>query len=344
MTDTSDSSAASRGPDLRERLLRPRMIVSLFGAIAILVFLVTRLDIHPHQVWMYIRGADPVPLSLAVAIYAFTFVLRGIRWRGMLEQAVATEAHPLDLPAYPRMVEVMVLAWFVNSAIPAKLGDAYRCYLMQQDAGVRFSVSLGTIVAERLVDLTVLFVLMSGAGLYAFSGHMPSEVRQTLFIGFVLLVIGLVIVVALAAGHHHLDRVVPGRFRGHFAGFRLAVLTCLRRPWRPLAISVALWGCDGTRLFLVAASLGADLKPSLALFVALMAALLSTLPLTPAGLGVVEAGIVVVLKLVDVNASLAGSIAFVDRLITFWGLLAVGLFLYLRRLRQDVRLTTRAVA
>ena len=57
------------------------------------------------------------------------------------------------------------------------------------------------------------------------------------------------------------------------------------------------------------------------MFVALMSALLTTLPITPAGLGVVEAAVIVVLKLVDMDASMAGSIAILDRLIGYWSLI-----------------------
>jgi uncharacterized protein (TIRG00374 family) len=73
----------------------------------------------------------------------------------------------------------------------------------------------------------------------------------------------------------------------------------------------------------------------------LMSALLTTLPVTPAGLGIVEVAIVGVLKLVDVDASLAGSIALLDRLLTYWSLVGVGIVLYVRRLRADMRPASR---
>jgi uncharacterized protein (TIRG00374 family) len=104
----------------------------------------------------------------------------------------------------------------------------------------------------------------------------------------------------------------------------------------PLLVSFGIWGADGLRLFLVARSLGADLTITLTIFVALMSALLTTLPITPAGLGVVEAAVVVVLKLVDVHADMASSIAILDRVIGYWSLIAVGLILYVHRLRRDV--------
>jgi len=70
---------------------------------------------------------------------------------------------------------------------------------------------------------------------------------------------------------------------------------------------------------------------------ALMASLLTTLPITPAGLGVVETAIIVVLKWVDVTPSLATSVAVLDRLITYWSLILIGLILYIKRFRSEVK-------
>ncbi|HQY31747.1 MAG TPA: flippase-like domain-containing protein, partial [Thermomicrobiales bacterium] len=94
-------------------------------------------------------------------------------------------------------------------------------------------------------------------------------------------------------------------------------------------------------MWLVARSLGAHLSLELTLFVALMSALLTTLPFTPAGLGLVEAAVVVVLKLVDVDADMAGSIAILDRLIGYWSLILVGMIMYIIRVRRDLKSSFR---
>ena len=57
----------------------------------------------------------------------------------------------------------MFLAWFANCIVPAKLGDVYRAYLLKLNAGVSFSTTIGTILAERIIDVVVLFVLMLAA-------------------------------------------------------------------------------------------------------------------------------------------------------------------------------------
>jgi len=68
---------------------------------------------------------------------------------------------------------------------------------------------------------------------------------------------------------------------------------------------------------------------SLIVFVALSAALVSALPFTPGGLGVVEFAIVGVLVLVGVDAGVAAGIAILDRAISYWGLMAVGAVAYM---------------
>jgi glycosyltransferase 2 family protein len=70
-------------------------------------------------------------------------------------------------------------------------------------------------------------------------------------------------------------------------------------------------------------------------FVALAAALMTTLPLTPAGLGFAEGAIVGIFVLASkaglapgVDEHTAASIALLDRGISYWSLIAVGLIVY----------------
>ena len=73
------------------------------------------------------------------------------------------------------------------------------------------------------------------------------------------------------------------------------------------------------------------------MFVALAAALMTTLPLTPAGLGFAEGAIVGVLLLaaqaglapgVDAQGHVATAVALLDRGISYWSLIVVGLVVY----------------
>src|SRR5262249_46246890 len=97
------------------------------------------------------------------------------------------------------------------------------------------------------------------------------------------------------------------------------------------------WGGEVLRLGFVTLALGlVGVAPSVIVFVALAAALATTLPLTPAGLGFAE-GAIVALFLLAGRAGLAPgmdepvppSIALIDRAISYWSLVLVGLVIYL---------------
>jgi uncharacterized protein (TIRG00374 family) len=326
---------------IQRRLMRPHTIASFVIAIAIIALLFNRLDINLSQVWANIRAANHWYFLAALATYYLTFVTRTLRWRYMLAQAGIDEAHGYRMPSTPHLFEILMLSWFANCVVPAKLGDGYRSYLLKRDSGAPASATLGTILAERITDLSVLFVTMTAAGIFAFHGDLPSRVQQTVLIGGALMSLAVLALVMLFVAREYVQRFVPQRFLRQYQDFHGAVFACLRRPALPIAVSVGIWAADGLRLFLVAKSLGADLSFTLTIFVALMAALLTTLPITPAGLGVVEAAVIVVLKLVDVDADLASSVAILDRVIGYWSLVAVGLLLYIIRLRRDVASVSR---
>ncbi|MFT4041235.1 MAG: flippase-like domain-containing protein, partial [Thermomicrobiales bacterium] len=87
----------------------------------------------------------------------------------------------------------------------------------------------------------------------------------------------------------------------------------------------------------VARSIDAGISPAVAILVAVMAALLTVIPFTPAGLGVVELGVgSVLVGVLGVDPVVAGSIIFLDRVVAFWSLLLVGTLLTLWRTRRDL--------
>lgn len=86
------------------------------------------------------------------------------------------------------------------------------------------------------------------------------------------------------------------------------------------------------RLFLVIEAMGGlDLSLPAIMFVALTSSLLTTVPATPGGLGLVEGGIIGVLisPLFGVAKVAAGAAAILDRVINYWSIVLFGLILFL---------------
>jgi uncharacterized membrane protein YbhN (UPF0104 family) len=333
-----ESNEANGEPvSLSSRLLKPHTILSFAVAIAIVAFFFRRLDINLGDVWFNIRHANYWLLAVAFVLYYSTFIIRAVRWRLMLNQAGIRRANGYNVPDIPRLVDIFILSWFANCVIPAKLGDGYRSYLLKRDSKAPMSSGLGTILAERFVDLVVLFTTMSVMGVIAFHGKVPGAAERTLLGGVALIAVGLISVTILYFFRDHLEQLIPQRFREQYGRLHDGIFSCLRRPGRFALISLLIWMLDGTRLFLVATALGADISFSTAVFVALMSSLVGTLPVTPAGLGVVEAVVIVVFTdVVHLAPAMAGSIALLDRVITYWSVIAVGLILYARQMHRDV--------
>jgi glycosyltransferase 2 family protein len=347
-TDTEVSVPAASGPDepattdiqgsLRRRVLSPQTLVSFGIAIAVLWFVVSRVDIDPGAIWAQIRRANLWLLAVAFLLWYGAFFVRGWRWGYMLDSAGFNEANGFHLPTTAGLAQIVVLAYFINSIVPAKLGDAYRGYLLKRDSGVPFSAGFGTILAERLVDAMVLVVVLAGAALVVFGPEMPPQARPALLLGALLIVVGLCGLAVLWFTRDSVVRFLPGRMQEAYARLQGAIFGSLRRPGLVLGIGALLWLNDGMRVWFVARSLDAGISPSVAILVAVMGALLTVIPFTPAGLGVVELGVgSVLVGVLGVDPVVAGSIILLDRVVAYWSLLAVGAALYLRRTRQEYR-------
>jgi uncharacterized protein (TIRG00374 family) len=323
-------------PSLRDRFFRPETLISFGIALFLIVFFTRRLDLDPGAIWRHVRGANFFLYALAFVVFYGSFGLRAFRWRRMLNRAGISAESGYRMPTRRGLLEIFLLSWFANCVVPAKLGDAYRGYLFKRESGASFSTTLGTIFAERLTDLTVLFAAMVTSALFVFGPSMPGQTGQWLLFGAVLTVAVLIGVALLWVTRTRLEERLPFRIRDKFGRMHNAIFACLRRPWGFFGISFLIWIGEGLRVYLVAAALGADISASTAVFVALMSSLLTTLPITPAGLGVVETAMIVVLVLVGVDESLAGAVALLDRVVGYWSLIVVGLPLYLWRVRRTL--------
>lgn len=331
-------------PDpLSKRFLNYRTAISFAIGLAILAFVLSRVDVNVAEIRARLVQTN-LPLFLgALLLYYATFPIRALRWQQLLKNvgyANGSDGEAIGkhrrMPSVVGLAEIVMLSWFANCIVPAKLGDAYRAYLLKSTAGVSFSKTFGTILAERIIDMLLLFSLLAVSVLVAFSGALPSAILSIMQAGLVLVALVIVGLVMMRNLGGVIARFVPKRFRAHYALFEQGTLGSFQAMPLVLTYSVVGWAIEAGRLYLVCWSLGlTGLSPAIVLFVALASALLTTLPITPAGLGFVESAIVGILLLaaswglapgIDENA--AASVAILDRVISYWSLIVTGIVLY----------------
>jgi uncharacterized protein (TIRG00374 family) len=338
--DDGQQEVARGGFSLGQRLRSPRTLLSFAIALAIVVFAFNSLQINFAETWKYMRGANLPLYLLGFGVFYLTFPLRALRWRLLLENAnVPVRAGRKSWASLPALMEYIFLSWFANCIVPAKLGDAYRGYLLKHNGGVSFSATFGTIFAERLLDMLALFSLLVVSGWITFGGRLPPQTQLIFASGVVLVLMILGGLVGMRWFSPHLRRVIPQRFHRIYGAFEGAALRSFRPQVLPalVGLTACVWLLEGFRLFFVIEALGQEglhLNLAVIIFVALASSLLTVLPITPAGLGVVEGAVVAVLVLFSVDKNLASAVALLDRTINFWSIIAFGFVAYLLSRRK----------
>ncbi len=322
---------------LEKRFLNLRTLISFGVAFAILYFVFRQMNLNLGDIASHIVAANPALYLVALLVYYSTFIVRSLRWKILLKNVGFDETSGHKLPSVAGLGEIIFLSWFANCIMPAKLGDAYRAYLLKRNADVSFSKTFGTILAERIVDLLLTFVLLALTGLVAFHGTLPSTILVGMQASLVLVAAVIVGLLAMRNLGAVIRRLLPRRLHRYYELFEEGTLHSFRQLPLVLGYSLLAWVIEAGRLYFVVLALGlSGVGFPVVLFTAIAGSLLTSLPGTPAGLGFVESVIIGILLLsssfglvTGIDQSMATSVAILDRTISYWSLVIFGLVAYL---------------
>ncbi len=319
---------------ISKRLLNWRTIVPLIIAIIALVIFAQKININPKLTLAAMRNAKIYFVFAAFIIYYLSFPIRTFRWRMLLENVGYTEANGIHLPKFWKLLEIIYVSWFANVIVPAKLGDLYRAYLLRREAGLPASRTFGTVIAERLLDLIVLLLLFIPSVIISLNENLPPQLVLGLKISMMLVVVGIIGLFMLRVFPTQIGMVVPKRFRGYYDQFQEGTLGSFRRIPTLTGLTVGVWVCEALRFFFIALAL--NLIPgtlihviTASLFIALGEALLTAVPFTGGGIGLVEGGMLAMITLFTPNTSLALAAIVIDRAISLFSTLVIGFFVFM---------------
>jgi uncharacterized membrane protein YbhN (UPF0104 family) len=315
---------------LGRRFFNVRTLISFVIGFGVLAFFFSRVQIDVANTLGTMARANPALMLAAFLVYYTTFIARALRWRYMLHNA------GVERPPSPLILGTIIcLSWFVNCLLPAKLGDVYRAYLLRKRGRISLSMAGGTIVAERIIDFAFVLILLGASALVAFRGHMPDEVRPVLELGGAAVLLGGVGLLTLRRWETLIPRFLPARFHPIYERFHVGTMSAFGNYGWLLLYTPLGWLAEIMRFWLVAQAVGMSLGASplqqmaVATFVALGSALFTSAAPTPGGLGAAELAIVGALSLFGQRNDIAVAAALLDRLISYWSLIVVGLLIYL---------------
>ena len=315
-------------PPLSRRLRDPRTIVSIvLPIVLVLLIALTAGNIDFGELAGSISRANPLLLLGAFAIYYVGFPLRGYRWTLLLRGA-GTKVSVRD------STEIIFISWLVNCLVPAKLGDVYRAYLLRSTSTCRCRARSAPSSSSASSTCSRSCCSASAPGFWSFRDGMSTEVQIVFGIG-IAVVVGLALGLFLVRnfGSRLVRRLpLPHRVVEFYDRFEEGVFSIELRRLPTLAVVTALiWATEAMRLYLVILALGFPLNLGIsgAFFVALVASLLTAVPFTPAGLGLVELGVFgILVGLYNAPAQDASAIVLVDRAISVLSIIILGSIAY----------------
>lgn len=316
------------------RLLNWRTIVPLVIVIVALVYFAKQANIDPQKTWAALRGANASFVLAAFTIYYLSFPLRTFRWQMLLHNVGYTRSNGVHLPKFLKLLEILYISWFANVIVPAKLGDLYRAYLLRKETGLSASRTFGTVLAERLLDLIVLLLLFIPAVIISLHENLPRQLQTGLTVTLAAVIVGIIGLFVLRAFPTQIARLIPARFRGHYNHFQEGTLGSFRHVPTLSVLTVGVWACESLRFFFVALAFnligGSPLHIiAAALFIALGEALLTVVPFTGGGLGLVEGGMLAMIAFFSSNSSLAAAAILTDRTISLFSILVIGFIVFM---------------
>ncbi|GAC1322055.1 MAG: lysylphosphatidylglycerol synthase transmembrane domain-containing protein [Chloroflexota bacterium] len=340
--EPSDSQAEQE-LSIGNRLGNWKSILSFAVAVVVIVIVVVTQKIDPNALWHRLKTINVLLFAGAFVTYYATFPLRGYRWKVLLENAYRrSHSSAVDEMTIRGLTEILYISWFVNCVVPAKLGDLYRAYLAKLWVHVSWTKTVGTVMAERIVDILVLSFLLALTGFIAFHDRL-GHISTILLLGVGLAVAGLIALAAMKTLSSRIRAVVPKRFAEKYVAFEEGTLDSFQRLPLLIGTTTLIWTLEGGRLQLVFQSLGlhtgqiSSVPFAPMLFFALGTAVLTTVPFTPGGLGLVEAGLLGMMVYLGIPKVDAAAVVLVDRVLSYYSVAFLGFLVYLLSKRSHFR-------
>ncbi|MBU2525475.1 MAG: flippase-like domain-containing protein [Bacteroidetes bacterium] len=120
--------------------------------------------------WNYMKQASPVLIALSVFMGLMSHFSRAWRWKFLLE--------PMGYkPKFINSLLTVLMAYLINLGIP-RAGEVSRAASLASYENIPFNKVFGTIIAERIIDLIILFGLIAVVILFQTDDFMSYLIKE----------------------------------------------------------------------------------------------------------------------------------------------------------------------
>lgn len=265
-------------------------------------------------------SADYRLVAFAALCWLSGYGLRTLRWQKFLA--------PTQTISLVRLFPVLIIGFAFNNLLPGRPGELARAYLLGVRENLPKTTALATVVAERVADglMVVVFLALAFAALVTLHLTLPAGAPTMMAFAVMLFggaLVALLLLLARAEWAQMIlgvfTRFLPRAFAARLVGMLDAFIVGLR-AFGSLgnvivigALSLGVWSLDSLAYFAMLTAFGALPDWSLRVAAApLLTGIINLgimIPAAPGGLGPYEAAGVFALSTLNVDATLAASVA-----------------------------------
>ena len=227
----------------------------------------------------------------AIGLYALNTCIRAERWHRLL---VHDGARPTRTDSYA----LTVIGYTGNNVLPARAGDAVRVVLLAPRAQTSKRTVIGTLLAERLLDIVVVVLLFVVVG-YAIIGEIADAKLELMGAATVAILLGAWIGYRLVQRNERLSEFVRPMLTStlNLIGSRHGAVM--------LGITLAIWAVEAGVWMAVGSSVGFGMDPIEGLYLVALASVFSLIPSGPAYLGTQDGAAVIGIKAIGGTSQIA---------------------------------------
>ena len=306
---------------------------------AVFLFLALR-GLSLDKVWESIASANLVWLLPGILVYFLAVVARAWRWQYLLG--------PVAVIEMASMFKVVTIGYMGNNIYPARAGELLSALLLRRNHQVPFSVSLATILVERIFDGVVmlgflfinLYLLSRSAVQIGFMAALQTLAFWGSVVFFGLLAGFLAVAFAPQKAGVFLQRIInailPKKWRSGAERFMQRFISGLGALHTPkdvmivFGMSIGIWLLEAWFYWYVMRAFPFNVSFFTLMLLLGVVNLATTLPSAPGYVGTFDAMSIAFLTAVGINPTLSAGYTVVLHAALWLPITLVGLFFFAR--------------
>ncbi len=270
---------------------------------------------------------QPKWILFAVLVYNINWIVRGYRWQLILDSM----NYKIE---FKESIFLTIIGNFANLIAPAKMGDAFRAFMLKKKNSVSLSKGFSSIIIDRISDFFGVMVLVYlSLMMISKTLLLPDWTKLLITGGSYFLFVGFITFIILSKTEF-LEKLLNSiRIVSIFSKkFVFPLFENIRMVYRTNVIlklgvsSVFLWILEAAIALILLYPLGYQINIFLVIFAIMIANLTKTLPLTPGGMGVYEGAVAAIFAVGGMSYTLGLTIGILEHGIKNLYTLIIGIF------------------